>query len=140
VKIHLDESRSSYTTRSLKDLKAAMPPFLSFDKYKNEENTRQILEIGCGTGHALVELHALLPNAKLTGTNKKGYQHGQSNNQMELVAYAKHYKVPIKCNSASKPSIPKLVLTDGIQNKPLDFSFNCMDLVLSHHALNQGNN
>ena len=71
VKIHLDESRSSYTTRSLKDLKAAMPPFLSFDKYKNEENTRQILEIGCGTGHALVELQALLPNAKLTGTNKK---------------------------------------------------------------------
>jgi SAM-dependent methyltransferase len=129
----------SFTNRSFNDLLETLPTwFVHLISSYNE--SVEVLEIGCGNGHALLNLQTRLPSSHLVCVNKAGYGHFQAENKSFLLDTALHYGMPLLCDEGTGSLVlPELVLLEnGIDKASLPFRNESFDLILSNHALNQG--
>jgi hypothetical protein len=86
-----------------------------------------------------MEIQALLPQAKLTCLNKAGYEYVQMNTSEYGIDVARQHKINLYCNASDHSVIlPSVILFDGLQTNPLSFKNESIDLIVSHHALNEG--
>ena len=130
------------TERELEDYIRYEGTFLSFFLLLSRLNeTAKILEIGTGSGRALLEIKAMYPKMEVFGTNLKGYGFAQTNgSEQSFWAIGSHYQIPIYCDSNQVPLFPTVKETHPIQspNYTADFENITFDFIFSRHALNQG--
>lgn len=130
-----------FTSRGLDDLVFLFKKErLDLFKYLETHPNAYVLDNGCGSGHALLQIQEKFPNMTTYCTNKDGYGMSQSETTQDLVDVAYHYSIKIHCTETRKPIIPNIVLTKGIANgELLNHSFyGKFDFIYSMHALNYG--
>ena len=130
-----------FTSRGLNDLVFLFKKErLDLFKYLDTHPNAYVLDNGCGSGHALLQIQEKFPNMTTYCTNKGGYGLSQSETTQDLIDVAYHYSIKIHCTETGKPIIPNIVLTKGITNgELLDHSFDGrFDFIYSMHALNYG--
>eukprot|EP00475_Leptophrys_vorax_P041233 TRINITY_DN7778_c0_g1_i7.p1 TRINITY_DN7778_c0_g1~~TRINITY_DN7778_c0_g1_i7.p1 ORF type:complete len:376 (-),score=79.78 TRINITY_DN7778_c0_g1_i7:62-1189(-) len=122
------------TKRGWKEMRANMPPMPYLDDLFQLQ-APQILEIGCGSGHCMLDLQHMLPKAEVVGVNKVGYFYSQSWTSDDVIRTAAHYNVTLICTAPGEPKLPKILPTNGLQEELLDFPDGKFDFIYSQYAL-----
>ncbi len=136
----INYSAHMFTMRPLDDYIYYQPVFFSFFSALNAVSEGDVLEVGCGSGRALVELKSRYPKMNIIGSNLRGYGFAQINGSLEeLWAIADHFHLVVYC-SRDKPIFPQIIETDKIQSQLFLASIanRRFDFIFSRHALNQG--
>jgi SAM-dependent methyltransferase len=114
-------------------------PFLPvFQILSGIASNGSVLEIGAGSGRAILELQSLFPELHVFGSNLAAYGHSQAESTDELMLVAAHFGIRLPCNKTSV-TVPKIHVTVPLQHP--DFPRKLLpayDFVFSRHALNQG--
>jgi SAM-dependent methyltransferase len=132
---------SEMTMRPLNEFKLYQPSFYSLMDEIDSMPNGDILEIGCGSGRALLDLKSKYPNIRAVGTNYRGYGFSQTNGSaLHLWSVAKHFNISVVCSEDGAPAFPEIKEAEGIQhpNYTSIFGLQQFDLIISRHALNQG--
>ena len=130
-----------FTSRGLDDLVFLFKKErLDLFKYLDTNPNAYVLDHGCGSGHALLQIQEKFPDMTTYCTNKDGYGMSQSETTQDLVDVAHHYSVKIHCSETGKPILPNIMLTKGIVNGELlnNSFYDRFDFIYSMHALNYG--
>jgi SAM-dependent methyltransferase len=127
--------------RPLSEFKLYQPSFFSVLEKIDSLHVGDVLEIGCGSGRALLDLKSKHPQLNAAGTNYKGYGDSQTNgSEIHLWSVAKHFNISVACTADGIPAFPVIHETVGIQhpNYSSILDGQKFDLIISRHALNQG--
>jgi SAM-dependent methyltransferase len=132
-----------WTNRTLSDFFKLFPDFIR-PLFMNRSSTEylaplNILEIGCGDGHALGDFQYMFPLAKVVGVNK-GYGYMQVENERQWVIKRIQAGYKIRCRkSTNTPSVPRIVImSKGVGSEPIPFGRGKFDLVFSMFSLDSG--
>jgi hypothetical protein len=134
-------SPSELTMRPLEDYVRYQAPFFSFFHTLDVAKQGSVLEVGCGSGRALLDLKAEYPSIKAYGTNLKGYGFAQGNGSPAAFwSVANHFDTPVYCDQHGSPSFPVILETHPIQSPKFTTLFQpeTFDFIFSRHSLNQG--
>lgn len=133
--VHYDHH--SYTDRGISSMEPMLNPVQVLQIMSSRE-APQILEIGCGSGHALLDLQWRYPTANITGVNKRGYGITQLNATTELIDMSIFYNVSLICDVFDVPILPHLVLFDGVGKNQMPFPNQSFDMIISQNSLDTG--
>ena len=100
-----------------------------------------VLEIGCGSGKALLELKAKYPRMQVYGTNLRGYGYSQTNGSIESFwSIALYFGIPVLCDVHGSPGFPIVQETEKIQSPKFADVLPRIgfDFIFSRHSLNEG--
>lgn len=115
------------------------PPWLSLDSMFG--SARNALEIGCGSGKALLELAFRFgPTTQFVGTNRENHELPQLDSRPEsLVEAALHFGAPVLCID-SVPVLPTVLLTNDFETPGFDQPLRgqTFDAIVSQYSLNNG--
>jgi hypothetical protein len=103
------------------------------------QDSTNVLEIGCGQGHAILDAQFLAPGAHCTCVNKATYNFIQSNERRHFLSTAARFGVRLQCDEAGEVILPSLVLIESIVRAPSlvsQLGARRYDLIYSIHALN----
>ena len=134
-------SPHEFTMRSLEDYVRYQAPFFSFFHTLDAVKQGSVLEIGSGSGRALLDLKAKYPSIKAYGTNLKGYGRSQADGSADdLWNVANHFNVTVYCNHRDIPSFPVILETCPIQSENFTklFESGKFDFIFSRHTFNEG--
>ena len=132
---------SELTMRPLDDYVRYQAPFLSFFHTLDMKRGGSVLEIGSGSGRALLDLKGAYPTISVYGTNLRGYGFQQSNGSADaLWDVADYFDIPVNCDQNGAPNFPVLLETYPIQSEEFTTLFEpgTFDFIFSRHSLNQG--
>ena len=129
-----------YTSRNLADFEDMFPVFVDFTQLVDIAAANgHILEIGCGSGRALLDLKAKHPLASVFGSNYRGYGYGQIDGSEDAMwAVAEAFKIPVRCDASGRPLFPTVLGLPKVQHAMLPFPSGHFDLIFSRHSLNEG--
>jgi len=100
----------------------------------------RLLEVGAGSGHALLDLQAQFPFCQCYGVNYVGYPFPQAGSSSEdLLQTAKTFSVPVWCKSNGTPVLPNVTLIPSLADDNFslgNFESRFFDAIISIHALN----
>ena len=127
--------------RSLEDYYKYQPHFFSFFSMLDSFQDGVVLEIGCGSGKALLELKAKYPRMQVYGTNLRGYGYSQTNGSIESFwSIALYFGIPVLCDVHGSPGFPIVQETEKIQSPKFADVLPRIgfDFIFSRHSLNEG--
>ena len=127
--------------RPLDDYIRYQAQFFSFFHTLDTVNGGSVLEIGSGSGRALLDLKGLYPNIKAYGTNLRGYGFAQGNGSASaLWNVAQYFDIKVNCDRTGAPNFPVIIETHPIQSHEFSAIFEpeTFDFIFSRHSLNQG--
>jgi SAM-dependent methyltransferase len=127
----------AYTNRSFNHHMYMHPPFLNFSHKMESKPFAKVLELGSGSGRALIELQSKFGDSECYGTNYGGYKLPQARSQFDLLSAVRTYNLTIFCRN-DEPILPKIILTPSIIEFNLTSKFDqkLFDFIISVHALN----
>jgi hypothetical protein len=93
------------------------PSFLDAWALFAKRKRMRLLDIGTGSGHALVDIQSRFPDSYLVGTNDLRYEAGkaevtQALSDADLLASAAAFNVPVHCDCFGRPILPRLAFLD----------------------------
>jgi len=139
---HGNYTPHSFTERGLDDLEYIFKSQrMDLHKYLSSHSHGMILDFGCGSGHAILEIQEKFPDMKTYCVNKGGYGKSQSENSQDLIDAAYYFKIKLNCKINTDDIIlPHIDLTPGlVQDQMLNHNYHGkFDFIYSMHALNQG--
>jgi hypothetical protein len=112
---------------------------LAFDISAIIRDSSNVLEIGCGQGHAILDAQFLAPSAHMVCVNKNLYGIVQANERRHLLSAAARFGVSLQCDESNEPILPSVLLIESIVQPPSLVSLlgaRRFDFVYSIHALN----
>jgi SAM-dependent methyltransferase len=142
--IYSKENGFKWTNRTVQEFYDVIPPFITklLTERKKEDFLKrvQILEIGCGDGHALGDFQYQYPRATVIGLNKGGYEYVQVETQDQWLFKRLKANYKIRCEKSSlKPSIPKItIMKHGVGMEPIPFPYGKFDFVFTMFSLDLG--
>jgi SAM-dependent methyltransferase len=134
-------SPHQYTMRPLEDYLRYQASFYSFFHALDVAKQGSVLEIGSGSGRALLDLKAMYPSIKAYGTNAKGCGLSQVDGSAEAYWHvARHFNVTVYCDHRDIPIFPIILETYPIQSENFTklFESERFDFIFSRHSFNQG--
>ncbi len=136
-----DYSPSELTNRPLDDYIKYQAPFFSLFHELDGVKHGSVLEVGSGSGRALLDLKAKYPSIRAFGSNLKGYGFSQADgSEKSLWNVANHFNITVYCDHQDVPNFPVLFETGPIQSANFSTHFHPekFDLIFSRHSFNQG--
>lgn len=140
---HGNYTPHSFTVRGLDELEYLFKSQrIDLIKYLTSHSKgMMILDFGCGSGHAILQIQEKFPDMNTYCVNKGGYGKSQSENSQDLIDAAYYFKIQLNCKMNSDEIIlPHIDLTPGlVQDQMLNHNYyDKFDFIYSMHALNQG--
>jgi len=138
---HNDYTPHSFTVRGIDELEYLYKSEkLDFYKYLASISYGMILDFGCGSGHAILQIQERFPEMNTYCVNKGGYGKSQSEKSQDLIDASYYFKIKLPCTINGDIILPHIILTPGLaQDQSLDLNFHeKFDFIYSMHALNEG--
>ncbi len=123
----------------LEDYLRYQAPFFSFLHILDAAKEGSVLEVGSGSGRALLDLKAEYPSIKAYGTNLRGNGFVQGKGSVEdFWTVANHFDIPVYCKQDS-PSLPIIIEAQPIHSANFSklFEPEMFDFIFSRQLLNQ---
>jgi len=128
-----------FTGRGYHEIQKLFPTdIFDLNGYLSMHCNASVLDFGCGSGRALLQVYEKYPSTYTYCINKRGYRLSQSETYQDFVDVAYHFNITLHCNTTHF-LLPDIYLTAGIETESFyPFDGKQFDLIYSIHALNIG--